>query len=182
MIDLARVARSTKARLTSLDGMRLLANDDDTLEARMHQVIEQNLWIFGAEYALLSSNQTLQAILPKALLAQFSEQRDGRKRPDLLLLSRYKGRHLLIEFKRPSETLNWQDKAQAEGYRGLLQSHVSPIDIIVIGGKRIKELPQIQEGGTIRMLTYAELISQAESELQWLLQELSADRGPESAG
>lgn len=175
VVDLARVARSTKARLTSLDAMRVLSNDEHTLEATMHEAIEQNLWIFGAEFALLSSNQALQTILPKALVSQFSEQKDSKKRPDLLLLNRYKGRHLLIEFKRPIETLNWADKAQGESYRGLLQSYVSPIDIIVMGGKRIKEMPQIQEGGTIRMLTYTELISQAESELQWLLDELARD-------
>ncbi len=67
----------------------------------MHEAIEQNLWIFGAEFALLSGNQALRTILPKALVSQFPEQKDGKKRPDLLLLNRYKGRHLLIEFKRP---------------------------------------------------------------------------------
>ncbi|KAB2939247.1 MAG: hypothetical protein K8F92_07715 [Hyphomicrobium sp.] len=73
------------------------------------------------------------------------------------------------------ETINWADNAQAEDYRGLLLSYISPVDIIVIGGKRIKEMPQVPDGGTIRMLTYAELVSQAESELQWLLRELSRD-------
>ena len=169
------VARGTKARLGSLRSMRLLIGDDATIEARMHEIVERNLWVFGAEYALLSSNQTLQTVIPKALAVRKS-WRDGSKRPDLLLLNRYKDRFLLVEFKRPSETLNWQDKAQAEDYRGLLLSYASPIDIIVVGGKRIKEMPQLPENGSIKMLTYFELISQAESELQWLLKELAADR------
>ncbi len=175
LVDLAFVGRSAKARLSSLDAMRALVSDDATIEASMHSVIEQNLWVFGYEYALLSSNEALRKIIPKALAARLSSKEDGRKRPDLLLLNRYKERHLLIEFKRPSETLNWGDKAQAEDYRGLLISYVSPIDIIVIGGKRIREMPQVHESGTILMLTYTEVVSQAESELRWLLRELAQD-------
>jgi hypothetical protein len=76
IVDLAMVARSTKARLASLDAMRALIADDATLEASMHKVIEENLWIFGADYALLSSNEALQTIIPKALAARFK----GRKK------------------------------------------------------------------------------------------------------
>jgi hypothetical protein len=175
LVDMAMVARGTKARLESLRSMRLLTADETTLEARIHEVVVDNLWVFGSEYALLSSNQALQSIIPKALAARKS-WRDGTKRPDLLLLHRYKDRLLLVEFKRPSETLNWQDKAQAEDYRGLLLSYVSPIDIVVLGGKRIKEMPQVPEGGTIKMLTYIELIGHAESELKWLLCELAQEK------
>jgi hypothetical protein len=176
IVDLAMVARGTKARLGSLKSMRVLMSDSATLEARMHEVIEGNLWVFGSEYALLSSNQALQTVIPKALAVR-SSYRDGKKRPDLLLLNRYKDRHLLVEFKRPSDALSWPDKAQAEDYRGLLLPYVSPIDIIVVGGKRVKEMPQVPDGGTIRMLTYAELVSQSESELQWLLKELMQQKG-----
>ena len=175
IVDLAMIARGTRARLNSLKTMHVLASDVTTIEARMHEAIEKNLWVFGSEYALLSSNEQLQTIIPRALAARKS-YKDGTKRPDLLLLNMYKDRHLLIEFKRPSETLNWSDKAQAEDYRGLLLSYVSPIDIIVIGGKRIKEMPQRPDGGTIKMMTYAELFSHAQSELEWLLGELGQER------
>lgn len=134
LVDLARLARSTRARLDSLASMKLLIADDATVEASMHEVIERNLWVLGSEFALVSSNEALQTIIPKALSARFSRQKDTKKRPDLLLLNRYKDRHLLIEFKRPSATVNWPDKAQAEDYRGLLLSYASPIDIIVING------------------------------------------------
>ena len=69
--------------------------------------------------------------------------------------------------------MKWPNKAQAEDYRALLISYVSPIDILVIGGKRIREMPQVHENGTIRMMTYTEIITQAESELRWLLDELA---------
>ena len=52
-----------------------LANDMDTLEARMHEPIEANLRVFGSDYALLSSNQALQTIIPKALSSLRSQRR-----------------------------------------------------------------------------------------------------------
>ncbi len=174
--DLAMVAKTTKARLASLDAMSALAADNKTLEATLHNAVEENLWVFGSDFALLSSNEALQTVIPKALASRFSNPRNRKKRPDLLLLNRYKDRYLLIEFKKPSVTINWGDKSQAEDYRGLLLSHVSPIDIIVIGGKRIKEMPQMHEGESIRMLTYVELISQARSELTWLLDSLATQK------
>ncbi len=97
---------------------------------------------------------------------------DGARRPDLLLLNRYGGRYLLIEFKRPSVTLDYDHKARAEGYRGKLKRHADPIDIVVLGGKRRDDMVAVHENGQIRMTTYTELTSRAESELTWLLNEL----------
>ena len=85
----------------------------------------------------------------------------------------YKDRNLLVEFKRPSETLDETDKAQAEKYRRLLAPYVSDIDIVVLGGRRVKDMAQVFENGAIKMLSYTELLSKAESELQWLLKELA---------
>ena len=172
VVDLAMVARGTKARLDALASMRVLANDMGTLEARMHEAIEANLWVFGSDYALLSSNQALQTIIPKAL-SSLRSTKDASKRPDLLLLAMYKDRNLLVEFKRPSETLDETDKAQAEKYRRLLAPYVSDIDIVVLGGRRVKDMAQVFENGAIKMLSYTELLSRAESELQWLLKELA---------
>ncbi|MDO9381545.1 MAG: ATP-binding protein [Hyphomicrobiaceae bacterium] len=171
VIDLAMVARGTKARLDALESMRILAGDMDTLEIRMHETIKGNLWIFGSDYALLSSNQALQTIVPRALSSLMSTK-DASKRPDLLLLSMFKDRHLLVEFKRPSETLDETDRAQAEKYRRLLAPYVTPVEIVVLGGRRVKDMPQEFENGTVKMLSYTELLSKAESELRWLLTEL----------
>ena len=48
------------------------------------------------------------------------------KRPDLLLLSRFTERHVLIEFKRPSHTIGRLDVSQAEQYRDDLTKQFSP--------------------------------------------------------
>lgn len=169
--DLAVVRRQVQARLAALGKLRELANDDSTLEKDVHVAIENTLWVLGPEFALLASNRTLTTVIEDIFGAQDAGD-DGAKRPDLLLLNRYGGRYLLIEFKRPVVTLDYDHKAQAERYRGKLKRHAEPIDVIVCGGKRRDDMVALHENGQIRMTTYTELISRAESEHKWLLDAL----------
>ena len=175
--DLALIRRQVQARLAALERLRELAGDDATEEKHIHVAIENTLWVFGYEFALLASNRTLTKVI-KDVFGGSDDGSEGARRPDLLLLNRYGGRYLLIEFKRPSVTLNYDHKAQAEGYRGKLKRHADPIDIIVLGGKRRDDMVAVHENGQIRMTTYTELTSRAESELTWLLNELK--RGSDS--
>ena len=172
--DLALVGRQTQARLTALERLRLLVGSDDTHEKAVHAAIENTLWVFGYEFALISSDQRLSTVIEQVFGGR-DESDDGARRPDLLLLNRYMGRYLLIEFKRPSLSLDWDHKSQAERYRAKLKVHADPMDIIVLGGKRRADMDRLHEGGQIRMLTYTEVISQAASELEWLLGELRRD-------
>ena len=48
------------------------------------------------------------------------------------------------------------------------------MDILVLGGKRIRDLAPEYENGTIRILTYTEVVARAESELQWLINVLKS--------
>lgn len=169
--DLALVRRQVRARLAALEKLRELTNDDSTQEKDVHVAIENTLWILGPEFALLASNRTLTKVI-EDVFGTHSTGADGAKRPDLLLLNRYGGRYLLIEFKRPAVTLDYDHKAQAERYRGKLKRHAEPIDIIVFGGKRRDDMVALHENGQIRMATYTELISRAESEHNWLLDTL----------
>lgn len=169
--DLALIRRQIEARLAALQKLRELAGKDATDEKDIHRAIENTLWVFGYEFALLASNRTLTKIIEDVFGVR-EDSEDGARRPDLLLLNRYGGRFLLIEFKRPIVTLNYDHKAQAEGYRGKLKRYADPMDIIVLGGKRRDDMVAVHENGQIRMTTYVELTSRAESELKWLLGEL----------
>jgi hypothetical protein len=99
--DLAFIAHQADRRRAFLDGLDDLANDPKTTEAQMHTALQHNLWIFGNEYSLMSSNRQLQSII-----RDFSEKSyrdiDAADRPDLLLAANVENRHLLLEFKRPS--------------------------------------------------------------------------------
>jgi hypothetical protein len=172
--DLALVGKQTLARLAALEKLRELVGNGDTVEREVHSAIENTLWIFGYEYALISSERRLSTIIADVFGGAKGSD-DSDRRPDLLLLNRYQGRYLLIEFKRPSSTLNWDHKSQAEKYRATLKAHADPMDIVVLGGKRRPDMEQFHDNGHIRMITYTELVSRAASELNWLLVELKRD-------
>lgn len=81
----------------------------------------------------MSSNRTLASVVDKYVGERFSGER-ANKRPDLLLLSRFTERYVLVEFKRPGYTVGRMDVSQAEQYRDDLTRQFSPISVWVLGG------------------------------------------------
>jgi hypothetical protein len=62
-------------------------------------------WVLGSRYAFSSSNKTLGRVIEEYTNEKF-KGKNATKRPDLLLLNRVDGKHLLIEFKRPKKELD----------------------------------------------------------------------------
>ena len=81
--------------------------------------------------------------------------------------------HLLIEFKRPSHTLDYQDYQQAISYRHELADHLRNIKVIVIGGRRGQIGGQYQEPD-VEIMAFDEVFSKARAELDWLIKELQS--------
>jgi len=171
VLELGMIARQARHRLGILDQIDALIGNRDTLEQTMHTALGTNLWIFGPEFALVSSNRTLARTIAEYTSARFSGDR-ANKRPDLLLLSRFAERYLLIEFKRPSYTVGRLDVSQAEQYRDDLTKHFSPIDVRVIGGAYDSRMLDHLAAET-KVTSYGNVINRARQELAWLLQELS---------
>ena len=173
LVEIAIMVQHTMNRLRFLDSLEDLIRNPGTLEITAHKALEKNLWVFGDEYTLLTSNKTLARTIDEYLGQKFTGDR-ANKRPDLLLADISRERQLLIEFKRPSHSLIRDDKNQAEKYRDDLQSRFSKeIDILVIGEKRKADLPSSHEGGRVKLLSYAEVISNARIRLDWLIVELT---------
>lgn len=173
LVEIAVMAQHATNRLHFLDSLEELIRNPDTHEIIVHKALEKNLWIFGDEYSLLTSNRTLARTMEEYLGQKFAGDR-AHKRPDLLLADVSRGRQLLIEFKRPAHPLTRDDKNQAEKYRDDLQSRFSKeIDILVLGEKRKADLPASHENGRVKLLSYAEVISLARVRLDWLIKELS---------
>jgi len=108
LTDMAYLVEQAKARQEFLGQLELLAQDPKTLEAQMHKAIEKNLWIFGAQFSLYSSNKTLQRQIEEGFGQKFDGER-ANNRPDLLLNENPNGECLLIEFKRPAHFINRED-------------------------------------------------------------------------
>lgn len=173
VVETAVMARQTMNRLRFLDSLEELVRKPGTLEGTVHKALEKNLWVFGDEYSLLTSNKTLASTIDEYLGQKFTGDR-ANKRPDLFLADVSRDRQLLIEFKRPSHTVTRDDKNQAEKYRDDLKSRFTKeIDIVVLGEKRKSGLEAQHENGRVQLLSYIEIISMARGRLEWLVSELT---------
>lgn len=174
LVDLAVVAEQARQRLDVLDDLDRLAADPTTLEAQLHKAIETNLWVLGAEYALIASNKSLGGLLRAWMDKEFTGAR-ASKRPDLFLAHQMQGKYVLIEFKRPSHPLTRDDDTQAAKYRDDLVSYVQqhPIDILLIGGRRDPKQSALYATAGMKTVTYADLVSAARAQLRWLVNELA---------
>lgn len=174
LLELGMMAQQTQRRIEFLDNLDLLVANPDTLEKDVHKAIENSLWVLGMEYSLMTSNKTLSRIVNDYLDKQYTGD-NASKRPDLLLANDHLNRYLLIEFKRPSHSIDRDDENQAIKYRDDLAVNfgdAKAIDILIVGGKRA-DIPSQYDRPDVKRLTFSELISRARSELDWLLKNLS---------
>ncbi len=171
LVDMAYLTQQARRRVQFLDDLDTLARNEATLEAAMHKALENNLWVFGVEYSLMASNQTLAATIKQYCDAEFKGAR-AAKRADLLLAQNVLMRYLLIEFKRPSHTITRDDENQAEKYRDDLTPRFSPIDILVVGGSVSSSIQRQYVGQDIKLLSFDAVISTARTQLSWLIQNL----------
>ena len=144
LLELALIAERARHRMSYLDNLDSLAANADTLEKDIHRAIEKSLWVFGTRCALMSSNATLKRVVGDYCDTTYAGER-GAHRPDLLLATDAGDRYLLIEFKRPSHSVDRADEAQVRTYRDELAFHVpgKAIDIILIGGRRAGRGPHL---------------------------------------
>ena len=64
-----------------------------------------------------------------------------------------------------------QGDAQAQGYADDLRTHLpaKPIDVLMIGGRRAIAANPQSDPPNLRVASYADIISKARHELEWLL-------------
>jgi hypothetical protein len=173
VLETGRIVQQAHHRLRFLDELDKLIANPATKEAAMHTALATNLWVFGAEFALVVSNKTLASTLKRYTEEKFTGPR-AQHRPDLLLLTQLGRRYKLVEFKRPNYTLDRTDVSQAEQYRDDLITTLQPIDILVVG-KAFDSRLLVNMPANVTVASYAHLISRARAELQWLLGELTSD-------
>lgn len=172
-VELALVAEQATNRLRFLDYLEDISSKKETLEKHVHKAIEKNLWLFGIEYSLFSSNITLKKQVESYLGREYDGDR-ANKRPDLFLSENLNGERLLIEFKRPSHSLKFVDYQQATGYRNDFYRNGidKQINVILIGGSLGTDLPvQDRREPNVQIMTFNDLIGSARRQYQWLLNE-----------
>jgi hypothetical protein len=175
LVELTLMAERANGRLRFLSDLDDLARNPDTLELQMHKAIEHSLWILGAPYHLMSSNVTLKTVVEDYTSKKF-KGKNGSKRPDLLLNTDPGDVYLLIEFKRPSHPISREDETQAQVYADELHPLLpaKPIHVAIIGGRRAAKSNPQNDPPNLRVWSYADLVSRARHEVQWLLRNSGA--------
>lgn len=174
LAEMAFLVQQAAARQVYLDQLDALARDASTTEAVLHKALERNLWVFGPEYSLFSSNSTLRRQVEDMLGKTYTGDK-ADKRPDLLLNENLGGQYLLIEFKRPSHALNHDDYVQAIAYRHELAKYLSsPIQVLLVGGSRSAGFPTNNLEPHVETRIFGQVISTARRQIEWLLRMDSA--------
>ena len=177
LAEMAYMVEQANARSTFLDQLERLALNPGTSEANMHKALELNLWVFGPEFSLFSTNTTLKRQIEEYLKKKYVGKK-ADQRPDLLLNQNLNGEYLLIEFKRPSHSLDHDDYTQAIGYRHELGKYInSTIRVLLIGGRSSPDFPQDNREPEVNAVVFDQLIATARKQLQWLLRD-KAEFGP----
>jgi len=173
LLEMSRMAEQANKRLEFLNYLEALCDDPTTLEKDVHKAIENNLWLFGPQFSLFSSNITLKKQIETLLGRKYVGDR-ASKRPDLLLNANLFGEYLLIEFKKPSHALRHDDYYQATRYRNDFRenSMVEKITVLLIGGKLGNDLPRDQDKeNNVEIVLFDDLISSARRQFEWLLEQ-----------
>jgi len=176
LLELSTIGMQAAHRRTFLDFLDQLVQNAATHEKDAHKAFENNLWMLGRKYSMMSSNVTLKSVIGTYCDRTFQGNR-ASKRPDLLLSQDYGDSYLLIEFKRPSHPITRDDIAQAEKYRDDLSSRLSStskMDIMLIGKGRSPTLDANRLHDTIAIHSYVSIISSARTEMDWLIASLTA--------
>lgn len=169
LADMAFLVQQAEGRRIFLDQLDSIARDKSTTESIMHKALEKNLWIFGAEYSLFSSNITLRRQIEDLVGKSYIGDK-ANKRPDLLLNENLSGQYLLIEFKRPDHALNHGDYVQAIAYRHELLKYVDlPVKVLLVGGSRSPDFPVNNREPEVSVMLYNQIISTARKQIEWQL-------------
>lgn len=173
LLEMSIITSQALNRLRFLDELNILVDNPKTLEKTVHKAFENNTWLLGDDYSVLFSDTGMKSAIEKVLNKKYKGDNPD-KRPDLLFGRTLSRKLCLIEFKRPSFTLNRDTEKQAIEYRDDLNAyfHSQKIEITLLGGKVKENISSHNEREDVYFRTYIDTLSVARQRLIWLIEEL----------
>jgi hypothetical protein len=167
--DLAFSSQQAQRRLEFLDSLERLARNKKTSPPQLRAALEGNCWVFGSEYAWMSTSKALKKVTTDYVNKHF------KSNPADLLLSQNAGkRYLLVEFMPPGSRVGKEAEAQAKKHADQLGPKLGrSMEILIIGGAVEPGLRPEYSTVNVKFASYDMLIAEARNELKWLLKELS---------
>lgn len=173
LLEMSIVTSQALNRLRFLDELNILVDNPKTLEKTVHKAFENNTWLLGDDYSVLFSDTGMKSAIEKVLNKKYKGDKPDN-RPDLLFGRTLSRKLCLIEFKRPSFTLNRDTEKQAMEYRDDLNTyfHNQKIEITLLGGRVKENISSHNERDDVYFRTYIDILSVAKQKLIWLIEEL----------
>lgn len=173
LLEMSIVTSQALNRLRFLDELNLLVDNSKTLEKTIHKAFENNTWLLGDDYSVIFSDTGMKQAIEKVLGKRYQGDKPNN-RPDLMFGRNLSRKLCLIEFKRPSFTLNRDTEKQAIEYRDDLNTyyHNQKIEITLLGGRVKENISSHNERDDVQFRTYIDIIGVARQKLIWLIDEL----------
>lgn len=173
LLEMSIVTSQALNRLRFLDELNILVDNPKTLEKTVHKAFENNTWLLGDDYSVLFSDTGMKSAIEKVLNKKYKGDNPDN-RPDLLFGRTLSRKLCLVEFKRPSFTLNRDTEKQAIEYRDDLNTyfHNQKIEITLLGGRVKENISSHNERDDVYFRTYIDILSVARQKLIWLIEEL----------
>lgn len=173
LLEMSIVTSQALNRLRFLDELNILVDNPKTLEKTVHKAFENNTWLLGDDYSVLFSDTGMKSAIEKVLNKKYKGDNPDN-RPDLLFGRTLSRKLCLVEFKRPSYTLNRDTEKQAIEYRDDLNTyfHNQKIEITLLGGRVKENISSHNERDDVYFRTYIDILSVARQKLIWLIDEL----------
>lgn len=177
LIEIGIISSQAINRLRFLDELFILINDSKTIEKTIHKALENNTWVLGDNYNVIISDKTLKSSIESISNKKYKGD-NALNRPDMLLGRNLNQELVLLEFKRPSFTINRSTENQALEYRDELNTLYNNqfIDIILLGGKVDSKISSHNQRNDVKYRTYTDLIGKARARINWLIHELKIEQ------
>jgi Histidine kinase-, DNA gyrase B-, and HSP90-like ATPase len=120
--QVSNVVDIIQTQIQIITKLEKLVASNSAIEIDLHKLIESNLWLIKEGLELWSSDKPLKKVLGERLDKLYATRKSIR--PDLIALSRNDGNEaVILEFKKPSETIKMSHVTQAMEYEGIIKKH-----------------------------------------------------------
>jgi histidine kinase/DNA gyrase B/HSP90-like ATPase len=172
--QLNSVAGIVNTQISIISRLEELVSSDKAYEIDLHKLVESNLWLVKEGLELWSSDKPLKTLLD----GHIDDLYKGREeiRPDLICRSRDEGADaVILEFKRPKETIRMEHVTQALEYEGLIKKNRPNISFVtfVVGREYDPSVLAIRDKQALAGLhlwSFEEILQKARARFETILE------------
>jgi len=163
-----------KEQIEIIGKLEELVRSNKSKEIELHTLIEKNLWLVREGLELWSSDKPLKTVLDDRVDQIYKGKQDLR--PDLVCRSRDQGNvAVIVEFKRPKETIVMDHVTQAMEYEGLIKKHRPNIrfDVYVVGREydpSVLAMKDKLEQASVHLWSFEEILQKARVRFEEILE------------